>query len=274
MSVNPLKQYFRRPAIYIKLPSNYQYYDESVIDLPENGELPVFPMTAIDEMTSRTPDALYNGHAVAEIIKSCIPSIKDPWKINAIDLDTILISIRIASNGEEMDVNSTCPECKTEGKYGVSLLDVLQRKQVADYSESLKLRDLEIKFRPLSYTESNKNNLAQYEVQKMLVMLDGMEDGDAKTTQTKESIKKLHSLMSDAISSTIEYIQTPESVVTEREFIKEFVENCDKRTNTAIKDYSIQLREKNELKPLQIKCSNCSHDYQQSLVLNMTDFFV
>ena len=38
------------------------------IDMPENGELPVYPMTAIDEITVRTPDALFNGTAIAELI--------------------------------------------------------------------------------------------------------------------------------------------------------------------------------------------------------------
>lgn len=44
---NPLKQYFRRPAVYIKLPSNGKNYTEGSLDMPENGELPVYPMTAI-----------------------------------------------------------------------------------------------------------------------------------------------------------------------------------------------------------------------------------
>lgn len=272
--MNPLKQYFRRPATYIKLPSNYKYYDETIIEMTETGDLPVYPMSAIDEITSRTPDALYNGHGVADIIKSCIPNIKDPWKINSLDLDAILIAIRIASNGDEMDVNSNCPKCESEGKYGVSLVDVLHKKTVADYSKTLKIRDLEFKFKPLTYAESNKNNLAQFEIQKMLITLDEIEDSDQKSEQTKLALKRLHEIMSGVIAATIEYIQTPESIVTEQEFIKEFLENCDKKTNNAIKEYSIELRDKNEMKPLSIKCINCNHEYQQSLVLNMTDFFV
>ena len=50
---NPLKQYFRRPAMYLKLPSQGKFYDETVVRMPENGELPVYPMTAIDEITAR-----------------------------------------------------------------------------------------------------------------------------------------------------------------------------------------------------------------------------
>jgi hypothetical protein len=67
--VNPLKQYFRRPAIYLRLPSGGTGYPPGVVDLPESGELPIYPMTAIDEITSKTPDALFSGTAIVELIK-------------------------------------------------------------------------------------------------------------------------------------------------------------------------------------------------------------
>ena len=73
-SVNPLKQFFRQPAIYMRLPSQGEYWPEGSIALPENKELPVYPMTAIDEITYRTPDALFNGQAVVNVIKSCVPA--------------------------------------------------------------------------------------------------------------------------------------------------------------------------------------------------------
>ena len=81
---NPLKQFFRRPAVFLTLPSGGKYYVDGVINQTENGELPVYPMTAIDEITARTPDALYNGEAVTQIIRSCIPDILQPWAINKI----------------------------------------------------------------------------------------------------------------------------------------------------------------------------------------------
>ena len=113
---NPLRQYFRRPSLYIKLPSKGHFYPAGAIDMPENGELPVFPMTAIDEITSKTPDALFSGAAVTDIIQSCIPAIKDPWVLPSIDLDTILIAIRAATNGNELEIQSLCAKCENDGK--------------------------------------------------------------------------------------------------------------------------------------------------------------
>ena len=90
MSDNPLKQYFRRPALHMKLPSNGIGYKEGAIDMPPTGDIPIYPMTAIDEITARTPDALFNGTAVAELIKSCAPNIKDPWSVLSTDFCGLL----------------------------------------------------------------------------------------------------------------------------------------------------------------------------------------
>lgn len=57
-SANPLKQFFRQPAIYLRLPSNGDFWPAGSLQMTPNSELPVYPMTAIDEITYRTPDAL------------------------------------------------------------------------------------------------------------------------------------------------------------------------------------------------------------------------
>ena len=94
---NPLRQYFRQPAIYIKLPSQGKYYPPGTLNSSVTGEYPVYPMTAIDEITYRTPDAMFNGQATVNVIQSCVPDIKDAWQMQAIDMDTVLVAIRIAS---------------------------------------------------------------------------------------------------------------------------------------------------------------------------------
>ena len=146
MNTNPLKQYFRRPEIYIKLPSGGNFYPEGSIDLPENKELPVYPMTAIDEITSKTPDALFNGTAVVDIIKSCLPNIKDPWSVPSIDLDHILIAIRVASNGNLLDIESICPSCNEEASYDINLIGLLSNITVGNYNDFFSIAYSAVKF--------------------------------------------------------------------------------------------------------------------------------
>ena len=50
---------------------------KDVIDMTSTTELPVSPMTAMDEIKFKTPDALMNGQGVVDVIQSCIPDIKN-----------------------------------------------------------------------------------------------------------------------------------------------------------------------------------------------------
>jgi hypothetical protein len=270
---NPLKQYFRRPAIYLKLPSGGKDYKPGVLDMPESGELPVFPMTAIDEITSKTPDALFNGVAVVEVIKSCIPAILDPWSISNVDLDAVLIAIKSAANGNELEIDSECPKCKEVSKFGVNLVGLLSSLKAGDYSQELPVNDLLIKFRPLTYREVNQASLSQFELQRMFNVINSIEDYDEKNEKTKEALKTITDITMEILSLTIEYIKTPTSFVDSNEYILDYLRNCDKNAYEKIKVHNATLKEQTEIKPLQIKCISCSHEYQQPFSLNSSDFF-
>jgi len=270
---NPLKNYFRRPALYLKLPSQGIGYPKGSINLPENGELPIYPMTAIDEITARTPDALFNGVAVTEIIKSCVPNIIEPWKVLQVDLDPILMAIKIASNGGEMDIETTCPECKEEGKYGINLSGLLAEYKPGDYATPLVINDLKIKFKPIDYKKVHEGNDLQFEIQRSLAVIQSMSDSDERNAKSTEIIERMNSVTMDLVTDTIEFIKTPEDTVFEREFIKEFFTHCDLKTYTTIREHSVELRKSSETKPLHFKCASCEHEYDQPFNINVSDFF-
>ena len=272
MNTNPLKQYFRRPAIYVKLPSGGNYYPEGSIDLPDNGEIPVYPMTAIDEITSKTPDALFNGIAVTEIIKSCVPNIKDPWAIPAIDLDAILISIRAATNGNMLDVESVCPACSEDSSYNINLVGLLSKLK-PNYDDVIKINELTFKFNPLSYKKVNEINLLQFEIEKTIRNIENITDNEERLKISGQTMKRLNELSVVLITETIDSISTPTEIVIEKEHINDFLRNSDKHTFDTLKNTAIKLREGSQLKPLQVKCIHCQHEYEQTLNLNVTDFF-
>lgn len=274
MDNNPLKQYFRRPAVYLRLPSNGAGYTEDVIDMPENGEIPVYPMTAIDDITTRTPDALFNGTAVIELIKSCVPCIKNPWLINNVDMDAILVAIKSASSESgEMEIDSICPSCETKSTFSISLAAILSSISSPDYSKELDQGDLVIKLKPISYREINSAALEQFEFQKLAAQVDTIEDEELRNKTVKEALEKITNITMDLLSHSIEYVKTPTVTVDDRKFILEFLRNCDKKVYTAIRDYSGKLREEAEIKPMKVKCTSCEHEYDQTITLNPTDFF-
>jgi hypothetical protein len=270
---NPLRQYFRRPAVHLRLPSKGKYYADHVIDTPPTGELPVYPMTAIDEITVKTPDALFNGSAIPELIKSCIPDIKDPWAINNVDLDAVLISIKAATGDGEMDLDTICPACEEESKYGVSLVGMLTQLKDGDYDKEFVINDLSIKFRPLTYREMNSASINQFEIQKVFNSVEQITDDREKAERAKSAIMLITELTMKLLANAIEYIGTPSARVEETEYILDFLQNCDKESYNKIKDYHAKLKEDTTIKPLQLTCMSCSHKYEQPFTLNTADFF-
>jgi hypothetical protein len=270
---NPLKQYFRRPAIYLKLPSLGKMYTPDVVDLPLNGELPVYPMTAIDEITARTPDALFNGSAMVDIIRSCVPNIKNPWAINSVDLDAILIAIRAAAGGSELTITSECPSCKEIADYSLNLISVLSQLKSGEYEKELTIDELIIKFKPLTYKEMTEANIGQIELQRTFNLLEIEEDVAVKTAKMQESLKYITEITMQILSKTIAYIKTPSAFVEQTEYILDFLRHSDKNMYALIRDHNSKLKEDSSLKPLDIKCIHCQHQYQQNYTLDTSNFF-
>lgn len=275
MSDNPLKKYFRQPAIYLDLPSKGLFYPEGALELPENGEVPVYPMTAMDEITYKTPDALFNGNATAEVVKSCIPAIKDPWQMLTFDVNTLLIAIRIASVGHEMDIASTCPECDFTADYTIDLRSIIDRKpDIDEYKKTVTIGDLEIQLKPMTYKEANENNLIRFEEDRLTALILNDElDEETKIKMLADSFKNITKHSIQAIERSVMSIRTPDGVATEPEHIQEFLHNCEQDIFNAIKDRVIELRDLENLKPFHIKCSECGHEYEQSYTMDMSTFF-
>jgi hypothetical protein len=274
MSNNPLTQFFRTPAIHLPLPSKGKFYKEGAIEMPESGEVPVLPMSALDEITYKTPDALFNGSAVADVIKSCVPAIKDPWSVPVMDLTAILTAIRIASGGHNMEIETTCPKCKETADYELDLRVVLDSIVAPDYTKPLIIGDLTIGFKSMSYRDLNENNKLKFEEDKMTqVLTDAEIDIDSQVKQLSESFKKISKLTILTLAKNIDFISTPEETVSNEEHILEFLQNCENNMYKKIKSVLVEQKAKEVLEPLRIKCSSCEHDYKQEFTLDMTSFF-
>ena len=273
-TANPLKQFFRQPAIYLSLPSAGNFWPKDTIQMPDNKELPVLPMTAIDEITYRTPDALFNGTAVVNVIQSCIPAIRDAWSAPGTDINAILVAIRIASYGHNMEIDSTCPKCATEGEYGIDLRTVLENLTSLNYDVPIQQGDLAFTFRPMTYREQNQTNQAQFEQQRLIQAISQSELPDEeKIIKLNEAILQITALTIGALKWSIASISAPGMLVTDHEHIAEFLANCDRGLFVKIRDHITTLRSNSEFKPLNMKCTNCENEYTQSLTLDQASFF-
>jgi hypothetical protein len=172
-----------------------------------------------------------------------------------------------------MEIDTQCPSCEELGKYDVNLPVLLSSFDTKDFSKPLVLDDIIVKFSPLAYKSMNDASIKQVQIQKQLQSVLAIEDGEERDTKSSLLIKEINELSTEIISKTIEYIKVPGATVLEQAYILEYLQNCDRKSHEAIKDYSISLREGSQIKPMKIQCPHCSHEYEQNLNINVTDFF-
>jgi len=273
-NANPLQQFFRQPAIYLRLPSGGQFWPPGSLDMPPNNEIPVYPMTAIDEITYRTPDALFNGAAVVNVIQSCCPSIKNAWQAPGTDINAILIAIRIASYGQEMELESICPACSEKSEYTLNLTSILDSMPKSDFSQMVKRGDLEVYFKPIDYQQQNQINMLQFEQQRVLQMVpDADVPEEQKVQAINNAVVEITKITIKAIKDSIASIRTPQALVSDSSHIEEFLTNCDRNLFNSIRDHAIKLRADSEIRPMKITCQACNHEYEQSISLDEARFF-
>jgi hypothetical protein len=280
---NPLNRYYRQPAVYVRLPSKGAYYDDSVFEKTVTGEVPILPMTAKDEMTFKTPDALINGQATVDVIRSCVPNIKDPWKLVNYDLDTVLLGIRIATYGESMDINATVPVINEQITQAVSLPTLL------DTIANIQLRDsfttkgnFTIKVKPLTYKEITDVQVKTYNEQKTVVTVRNSQlTEEEKTVRYNETYKNLNDLNYLVLSDSIISIKTPDGTeVTDQTQIKEFLNNTGSTLVNEIQEGVLSLRSQAQIKPLRMQSTEeqikkgAPANYEIPLTFDNANFFV
>lgn len=273
--VNPLKAHFRQPAIYLRLPSGGQFWN-SGIDMPAVGELPVYPMTARDEILLKTPDALLNGQGVVDVIQSCCPNITDAWQMPGVDVDPILIAIRIASYGNEMPVDTKCPHCGTENTFDVDLGSYLDNIQMPDYSKKIDVAHVRVKLKPQNYASINETNKISYEEQRILENIGTPDSEDQNKLEAyKQHLDRLIKLNAQLLVDNTEYIEIPATgtVVTEPEFIEEFYFNCDSEICKELRNRLDEINREGAVKPQSGSCSSCTKQYNISLLFDYSSFF-
>jgi hypothetical protein len=277
LSKNPLSKHFRQPILYVKLPSQGRWYPDNSIDIPVTGDVPIYAMTAKDEITMKTPDALMNGTSTVHVIESCCPAIKDPWKMPTVDLDTLLISIRIATYGKEMDFTTVCPHCENKNEHAIDLEYMMSKIAPADWSKTVKVDELEIMLKPQSYEDYNKNNLINFDEQRILSVVSDTEMSDEEKTKKYDALfQKLISTSIDQVSKSIAGIKMGDGTIVDNAgFIKEFLDNCDRSVWEAIRIRLDEIKMANNWNDVALTCENetCGKEYHTPFVFEQTNFF-
>lgn len=271
---NPLSSFYRQPKIYVSLPSKGRFYPPGALDVSADGQYPVYAMTAKDELMFKTPDALLSGQSTVELIKSCIPAILDPWSMPSIDLDFALIAIRIATYGDKMEVGCNCPHCNAENSYDIDLTAWFSIFNNFNYNETVTVDPLVVHVRPYSYREITKTSIKTLEQQRIFnVINDETISDEEKIDRFGKSFVKLTELTVDAIANCVSSIETPDGSESDKEMIKDFINNCSKDVFDKISTHITDMKDQIEFKAQDVTCGECTKEFSLPITMDQANFF-
>lgn len=277
---NPLKKYYRQPKQFIRLPSGYKYYPQGAIEVGESGEVSVYPMTAKDELIFKTPDALLNGEATVTVIQSCVPAIKNAWQMPSIDVDACLIAIRMATYGTTMNVPITVPGTKIEKDYQLDLQGTLDKLLSAQYQSTVIVGNMEVTTQPLSYDQFSKMAIKSFEEARVQELIRNNEMTDEEKLQRfQKSLTKLTDLNVSMVADTVASVKVDGQLVTDKEMIKDFIENAEKNFFQSILDHLEIQRQAFALPTITVQSSEeerkegAPEEYQIPVQFDTANFF-
>lgn len=260
MSNNPLASHIARPGVWVRLPSGGEFYKDTP-DVNTDGELEVRPLTAVDELYLKNPDALFNSEGLYQCIKNSVRGIKDPADIPSPDLDVIIIGMRLATYGQKMGVTPTCPHCEQSNTYDIDLPGILSQVKPIDLTKcEVTIDDLTVVVRP--YTSASNTQLSQYtaEVNRAAIQMQrntASEKQELFESQLKESIAKSNQLLISLTTSSIQrVIMEDGTIVDEPEFIDEWVASMSAPTYRKVRDAIVSVSENTFKKSFKYQCIN------------------
>ena len=261
-NMNPLMIYAPHEKVFCKLPSNLQYYDETVIKTASNN-IGVKPMSARDEMLLNNPDALMNGKAVQLLIESTVPSILDASKISIADAEVLMLAIKKATGDDEYTFKSNCPSCEKEGEFSRDIDMVLSNIEVLDKEYKWELDNGVVLFlKPCSWESYNTIQQVTFRQQKLLSIAKSQEVPEEEKREIFNAIfKEMIELNTALVVDCIHFVSTPNGAVHQKEYIKEFVNSLDKNTVKSITAIAEKINNTGASHSLDAECPHCQHKW-------------
>jgi hypothetical protein len=276
-----LENYKRQPKLFIDLPSSGEFYSDGVFEDNQFVQIPVFAMTAADEIITKTPDALFSGQAVASILESCIPLINDPWKLIKTDLEYILNAIRLASIGNTIDMSSTCSVCGTENTVEIELQSVLSHYDQIPHKSEFTYKDLIITLRPITFKQMSQLGIELYQKQRTLYQLQSAEmSQDEKVKQATTVSQEVVNLTTKTLVQYIVSVANGSDAEYDNKKINDFINQNDSEISKLFLAEITKFVDIISYPSLQVQCAgelesgeNCTNKYSVTYNSDYSSFF-
>lgn len=277
MSDNPLKSYVRAPKLQVLLPSRGKWGDAETAS-KITGEIPVYPMTSKDEVMIKNPDALLNGESVASVLKSCT-GIENVYDLTNNDVEFLLVAIRYATSGSEMEIDAVCPKDQHVNRVAVNLESILDSVVEMDKTYQAKLENgLKVNLRPMSFKNAQRLSLNAFQEATTLQTIN-----DAKLPQNEriavfnKSFEAIADLAVETMIDAIVSVAVPEgdeeNIVTDKKFIGEWVKGMSSTEAKKIQEKLDEINKQGFDHSYNVVCEECGTKFSTSIEFNVSNFF-
>lgn len=264
MSNNPLMAYKPHEKVFVKLPTEGKFYDQTVLSVKGDSELGVLPMSAVDEMVFSNPDALMNGRAVTQVIQNCVPGVKDASKLAVSDVEALLLAIKLASNEETYDVNTKCPSCNKEGSFERDIDYLISTVSFMDDEYKFELESgVKIMLCPNTWASHSKLQQIAFKQQRLMQVSKNPNLSDTDKQQIfNEMFEQMISLNIDLVVDCVYYIETPDgNQVNNPKHVGEFIATLSKSELASLSEIIEGINDTGISHVLPVSCPHCEHEW-------------
>jgi hypothetical protein len=167
-----------------------------------------------------------------------------------------------------------CEKCDTENNYDLDVSKFLEHFAQCEFEPKITLDDLAIRIRPLNYRQVTDFNLEQFALQKRLIQANNLDSEEEKNKTVSEIYQDLGLLQNKVIIAGIEQVELPNGqVVTESDFITEWVENADRNIFDAVRSQVTKNSEMWRIPTTHVKCDSCGAENSFNVDLDQASFF-
>lgn len=283
---NPLQGFLRKSKFQLKFPSGGKWWPTDAIQLNQNGTVDVLAMTASDDVKFRASEASLSGQSTFDLIKSCIPNIKNPEAMPSIDLDVALLAIREATYGDDMELSLPVPKTSLMKKMNIKISELLAKLPDASaWDSELNITNETtgdvLKVSVVPTTAKNVFGLTKSLIKQnqMAVKIAEDPDDDTKLASLDGTIKSLGEIQVSSVVDCIASLSVGDFTTTKREEIDQTIRSMDVEYFNAIQNHLIEQKNRFSFGKVKFKstpeqlAAGAPEEWEGEITFAHSDFF-
>lgn len=283
--LNPLQKFYRKSKFSITLPSRGKWYPKNSLN-SQDGSVSIYAMTAADETRFKTNEVLISHIATYDLIRSCVPEIIEPENMPTVDLDAVILSIRRASYGNDMNFTVPVPNTAMTQLIKLNIEQLINSiPNISDqWDETLTIQDdgveIVIKLAPLPLRSLFSTTKQLFKQQHIAEKISKNESSnDEKIEEMDQQLKTLSSINVNVVAESIKSITCGDYFTDKPNEIKQFINQIDLAYFQAIRKHLEEQKKK--LTFAKIQCSatedqiaaGAPEHWEAEIEFNLTNFF-